>query len=128
MRTKITVFLMTVWPENLHGKILTWWLNVGVYLLRPGLQWNCFQKVLTFQLFLPTLTVVWYLYEYFWWQDLWSQVRREIKEPPPRMLRTSRVVGSLEEILWLWDSSEPFIIKTNVESFILKSKLSVFCT
>ena len=42
------------------------------------------------------------------------------------MLRTSRVVGSLEEILWLWDSSEPFIIKTNVESFILKSKLSVF--
>ena len=29
-------------------------------------------------------------------------------------------------ILWFWDSSDPFIIKTNVESFILKSKLSVF--
>ena len=30
---KITVFLMTVCPENLHGKISSWWLNVGVYLL-----------------------------------------------------------------------------------------------
>ena len=129
MRAKITVFLMTVWPENLPGNILTWWLNVGVYHVGLCLQQNCFEN---FSWSTCHFLLLWYVWGQA--QDLFSFISGYLFSSWPdvklRCWIRWRRRGELDKRTWsdlvCWDGCDPFIIKTNVESFILKSKLSVF--